>query len=175
MKSGEKGFTLVELLVSLAITVLITAAAGAALFQVFQASSRNNDYMTAVRQVENAGFWISRDAQMANSVTTNTTLPDFLVINWTEWITATSANYHSATYFFDGLANGIGSLKRNHWSTAGDNQTTLIAGSIYYNPVDTVNTTSLSYEGELLTVRVTALCENTMETREYIISRRTNQ
>jgi len=175
MKQGEKGFTLVELLVATTIIVLATGAAGAATFQVFKGTERNNNYMTAVRQVQNAGYWISRDTQMAQSVTTdNLTVPDFLVFSWTEWDYADEPTYHTATYFFQDVTDGIGKLKRNHWSSAGVNEETLVAEYIYYDPDDLDDTSKADYQAPALTVQLTAVYDEAMETREYRISHRPN-
>ena len=56
MKPGEKGYTLVELLIAITIMVAASGATSAAIFQVLRNSDRNNDLMTAVLQVENAGL-----------------------------------------------------------------------------------------------------------------------
>ncbi len=174
MKLGEKGYTLIELLIAITITVLAIGAAGGAIFQVFRGMESNNDHMTVVRQVQNAGYWISRDAQMAQAVTTDgLTLPDFLVVDWTVWDDAGDPVYHTATYFFEDLTDGIGTLKREHWSSAGASEETLIAQYIYYDPgVD--NTSNASYLSPVLTVQLTALFEETRETKEYQITHRPN-
>ena len=175
MKQGEKGFTNLELVVAIAIIALVGSAAAAATFQVFQGTERSNNHMTAVRQVHNAGYRISRDAQMAESVTAdNLTLPDFLVLSWTEWDYADEPTYHSVTYFFEDLTDGIGKLKRNHWSSAGANEQTLVADYIYYDPDDSDDTSKASYQSPVLTVQLTALFEETRETREYRINHRPN-
>ena len=175
MKQGEKGFTLVEFLVATTIIVLATGAAGAATFQVFKGTERNNNYITAVRQVQNAGYWISRDAQMAHSVNAdNLTSPDFLILNWTERDFADEPTYHTATYFFQDVTDGIGRLKRSHWSSAGADEQTLIAEYIYYDPDDPDNTSKAIYQSQALTVQLTALFEEILETREYRISCRSN-
>jgi prepilin-type N-terminal cleavage/methylation domain-containing protein len=173
MKGRGKGFTIIELAVALAIITLVSGAAAVATFQVFHGSGRNNDHMTAVREVQNAGYWISRDAQMAQSVTAdNLTPPDFLILNWTEWDEAGEPIYHSVTYSFIDLTDGIGKLKRSHWSSAGANEQTLVAEYIYYNPADPDNTSKASYQSPLLTVRLTSLFAGVKETREYRIIRR---
>jgi len=175
MKPGEKGFTYIELIVALTIMVLASGAASIATFQVFRGTERNNDYITAVRQVQNASYWISRDAQMAQSVTAdNLTSPDFLVLSWTEWDDADEEIYHSTTYFFADLTDGIGKLKRSHWSSAGANEQTLIAEYIYYDPGDSDNTSKASYQSPVLTVQLTALFKESTETREYRIKHRPN-
>ena len=175
MKSGEKGFTFIELVVAIGIITLISGAAATAIFQVFKGTERNNDYMTAVHQVQNAGYWISRDARMAQSVSAdNLTPPDFLVMNWTEWDESDEAVYHSATYFFEDLTDGTGKLKRNHWSSVGANEQTLIAQYIYYDSGDPDDTSKASYQSPMLTVQLTALFDEILETREYRIQHRPN-
>ena len=175
MKPGEKGFTYVELLVAITIVALVSGAAAIAIFQIFKGTERNNNYMTAVRQVHNAGYWISSDVQMAQSVTAgNLTVPDFLVLSWTVPDYAGEDISHSATYFFEDLTDGIGKLKRSHWSSAGVNEQTLIAEHIYYAPDDPDDTSKASYQSPVLTVQITALFEETRETREYRINCRPN-
>ncbi len=175
MKRAEKGFTNIELIVAITIMALVGIAAAAAIFQIFQGNERNNNYMTAVRQVQNAGYWISRDTQMAQSVTAdNLTLPDFLVLGWTEWDESGEPTYHSVTYFFEELTDGTGRLKRNHWSSAGVNEQTLLAEYIYYDSDDPDNTSKASYQSPVLTVQLTSLLEGASETREYSIKRRPN-
>ncbi|MFH1031957.1 MAG: type II secretion system protein [Chloroflexota bacterium] len=173
MKSAQKGFTLVELIIAVSIMALTSTAAGAAIFQVMRNIDINNDYVVVVNQVENAGYWISRDAQMATNISTdNLTPPYFLVIDWAEWDAAGDPTYHSASYFFEGLANGVGRLKRTH-SGGGANQTTLVATYIYYNPGDNI-TSSASYISPLLTLKLTSRLEKATETKEYKINQRIN-
>ena len=175
MRQNEKGYTFIELLIAITIMALASAAAGGAIFQIFRGMESNNDHMTAVRQVQNAGYWISRDAQMAQSVTTDgLTLPDFLVLNWTVWDDAGDPIYHTATYFFGDLTDGIGTLMREHWSSAGASEETMIAQYIYYDPDDVDDTSNASYLSPLLTVQITALFEETRETREYQVTHRPN-
>ena len=175
MKLGEKGFTYIELIVALAILALIGSATATATFQVLRVTERNNDHMTVVRQVQNAGYWLSRDAQMAQSVSAdNLTSPDFLVLNWTEWDYVDEPIYHSVTYFFENLTDGVGKLKRSHWSSAGANEQTLVAEYIYFNPEDPDNTTEASYQNSVLNIQLTSLFGETIETREYKINLRPN-
>ncbi|MFC1862104.1 type II secretion system protein J [Chloroflexota bacterium] len=173
MKLGERGYTYIELLIAITIMALASTAAGAAIFQVLRNTERNNDHMTAVRQVQNAGYWISRDAQMALSVnvTDNMTPPDFLGLNWTEWDDDGDPIYHSVKYSFEALTDGIGKLKRTY-SIAGASEDTMVAQYIYYDPNDTDNTSDTSYQNSVLTVRLMAVLEEFVETREYRIKRR---
>lgn len=175
MKHGEKGYTLIELIIAITIMVLVSGAAGAIIFQILRNIERNNDHITAVRQVQNAGYWISRDAQMAHSVNVdNLTSPDFLILNWTERDYADEPTYHTATYFFQDVTDGIGRLKRSHWSSAGANEETLVAEYIYYDPDDLDDTSKADYQAPTLTVQLTAVYDEAIETREYRISHRPN-
>jgi hypothetical protein len=131
--------------------------------------------MNAVRQVQNAGYWISRDAGMAQSIETdNLTPPGFLVFKWTELDSEHEEIYHSATYSIEDMTNGTGTLKRSHWSTAGANEQTLIAQHIYYTPRDSDNTSKASYQAPVLILQLASLVDDTREIREYRIKRRPN-
>ena len=175
MKDKERGFTIIELLLATAIATLIACAATMAIFQIIKSTERSNEHMTAVRQVQNAGYWISRDAQMAESVITDNLSPtDFIVLTWTERDYESNNTYHSITYFFEELSDEIGKLKRNHWSSAGANAEILVAEYIFYDPDDPVNSSNVSYQDSILAVKLVALFENAGETREYRISRRQN-
>ena len=176
MKQGKNGFTIIGLAVTLAIVSIIGSAAATATFQVVKSSGHSANYMTAVRQVQNAGYHISHDTLMAESVVVdNLEVPNFLVLNWTEQdYDGGDSTYHSVTYFFEELSDGIGKLKRNHWSSAGANEETLVAKYIYYDPDDPENTSKPIYQSPVLTVRLSALYEDAAETREYKVIRRPN-
>ncbi|ACZ62250.1 type II secretion system protein J [Dehalococcoides mccartyi] len=62
----QNGFTLVELLVALAITGLIMAGMTTSVFQLFTVTQRSNDHMTIIRHLDITGSWLSNDIQMAN-------------------------------------------------------------------------------------------------------------
>lgn len=176
MKEKERGFTIIELLLATAIATLIACAATMGIFQIMKSTERSNEHMTAIRQVQNAGYWISRDAQMAESVITDNLSPtDFIVLTWTERdYDSSDTTYHSITYFFEELSDEIGKLKRKHWSSAGANAEILVAEYIFYDPDDPVNSSNVSYQGSILAVKLVALFGDAGETREYRISRRQN-
>lgn len=173
MKPGEKGYTLIELLIAMTIMVMATGAAAAAIFQIFGRTELNSNHMTVVRQVENAGYWISRDAQMARVVTTtdNLTPPAFLSLSWTEWTDSGSQISHSANYTFEDLTDGVGKFKRIY-ASGGSSGQSVIAQYIYYNADDAANTSKVSYQNPVVTVKLTAIFGSIQETREYQVKRR---
>ena len=176
MKYGEKGFTAIELMVSLAIMGLIGIAGSTTMFQVIKCTERSNNHMTAGSQVQNAGYWISRDTQRAEGVTTDNLSPgELIVLAWTEYdYSQDESTYHSVTYLFDELSDGVGKLKRSHWSSAGANDETLVAQYIYYDPDDPANSSNASYENGVLTINLTGLAGDAQETRMYKSSHRPN-
>lgn len=175
MRAGEKGFTAVELMLALGIMAIIASAASTSTFQILRGTERSNKYITAVRHVENAGYWLSRDAQRAESVAyDDLEPPNFLILAWTEWVTVSDPVYHTATYSFANLTDGVGVLTRNHWSNAGASEQTLVSDYIYYAPGDPEKTSKVSYTSPVLTLQLTSLFSGVMETREYKIGRRPN-
>ncbi len=68
MKRGERGFTLIELLLVIGLVALISGAASVTTIQVLTVTKSSNDHTVTIRQVQNAGHWISNDALMAANV-----------------------------------------------------------------------------------------------------------
>ena len=173
MKKSEKGYSLIELLVAVTIMVLAATGAGSAVYQILKNIENNNDRMTVVRQVENAGYWISRDAQMARALSTsdNLTDPDFLSLSWTSWDDAGLIVDHSANYTFVNVTDKIGDLKRTYTNGV-TTQTTIVAQYIFFDLADTSSTSNTTFNAPLLTVRLTAKYDQVEESREYSIQRR---
>jgi len=97
LKTTEKGFTLVEVLVALAILGAIMGVMSAAVITILKTGSQNNEWNVNLRQVQNAGHWITRDALMAQTVSDNK--PGvFLNLSWSDW----DSNNYDVEYFFDG-------------------------------------------------------------------------
>ena len=183
MKQSERGFTLIELLLVTGIVALITGAASVATAQVFTVTEHSNNHMTAARQVQNAGYWITRDALRAENVTVvdEPESMDFLVLTWTEWGYDEDTIYHEVVYFFQDLSDGVGELKRTHWSSAGINTETLVAKYICYEPGGENTTRAQVRRGEqmggqsqtlALTVQVVASIGDNTESKEYKVWRR---
>jgi prepilin-type N-terminal cleavage/methylation domain-containing protein len=65
---GSRGFTLMETMLAMAIAALVMGGVFAVWTQMFNVTAANSNYMAAFRQVQNAGDWISHDAQMTQGV-----------------------------------------------------------------------------------------------------------
>ncbi len=111
MKYREKGFTLIELLVALAISGAIMGVMSAAVITIMKTTQQNDEWNMNVRQMQNAGHWISQDALMAQTV--STTEPGvFLQLKWTDWdnTTSTVEYYFDQSTLFRRLNGGTGTL-----------------------------------------------------------------
>jgi prepilin-type N-terminal cleavage/methylation domain-containing protein len=64
---SQKGMTLVELIMAMAVTLIIALAIGWAIFHVFNLNTKNTNDMTAVSQVQSVGYWVTHDTVMAQS------------------------------------------------------------------------------------------------------------
>ncbi len=72
LRKSDKGFTLVELLVGLTIMVIVVGTASAAIITMMRLSPRTNSWAIALRQVQDAGYWISRDVYQSQTITVGT-------------------------------------------------------------------------------------------------------
>jgi prepilin-type N-terminal cleavage/methylation domain-containing protein len=70
----ERGYTLVELMVALAITGMITTVLGMAVHQIATVPEQNNDKTAAVHAIQNAGHWVGMDGQTAVGATGGSSL-----------------------------------------------------------------------------------------------------
>lgn len=70
----EHGFTLVELLVVVAITGVIVTVLGTAIFQMLTVSGYGNARLTALHELQNAAYWFNLDGQMSVTATGGSSL-----------------------------------------------------------------------------------------------------
>jgi prepilin-type N-terminal cleavage/methylation domain-containing protein len=87
--NNQNGFTLIELLVALAIAAVIMAGVATTIYQLLSVQASSSNRMYAVRQVQNVGYWVSQDVQMAHNISfddeTTFDVTELLVLNWIEW------------------------------------------------------------------------------------------
>jgi len=159
-KKGERGFTLVELIIVIAITGLITGGITMTIFQVFNINARNTNRMTAVRQVQQAGFWVSPDVQMSQNVTLGGSSGFPLTLTWEEWATG---NNHTVVY---NLVDN--KLQRSH--SVNNELQTVTPVAEYIDPTET--SFIEDPEGGAFNFTVTATVGGQSETRVYEVKPR---
>lgn len=173
MKRNEKGFTIVEMVVAVSLAAMLALAATAFTFHALRTSAKTQDSLVALSSVQNAGYWVSHDANMADDViTTDLTAPAIMVIKWTDWGYGEDNIYYSATYSVDDVTAGVGKLNRRLQSSDGLDQRTLVADNIYYDLSDPANSTNVTYQNQTIEFRVAAHSGSGVEVRNYEISQR---
>lgn len=65
----QAGMTMVELITAIAITGVIVAFLGTAVYQIFSVSDYGNGRLTALHEMQNAAYWLNADGQGAVSAT----------------------------------------------------------------------------------------------------------
>lgn len=167
MKQSEKGFTIVEVMVTVCIVALIGGAANMSIFQVVKGTERSNNQMTATRQVQNAGYWLSHDTHMAQTVITGddpeTIENEFVTFKWTFW---ESGEVHTIVYTLEDVSGGLKKLKRQHLihDIEGEeigNEMTFVAQNI--------DSASLSKQASIWKLTIQTRSGTETEAREYTI------
>ncbi len=155
---NQRGITFVEVVMALAVSAILLGSISASISQLFKTNSSASNQMGAVRQVQNAGYWISRDTQMAQTIVVdNLTAPNILQLSWTEW---TSDTVQNVTY---SIVNS--QLKRNN----GGNESIIAS---YIDPAQT--SCNLTDNKLILTVTATVGSgqQTRSETRRYEVNPR---
>ncbi len=72
--NGQKGTTMVELLVAIAVTGIIVVFLGTAVYQIINVSEYGNDRLTAMHELQNTAHWFNLDGQKAVTASTESGL-----------------------------------------------------------------------------------------------------
>jgi prepilin-type N-terminal cleavage/methylation domain-containing protein len=159
LKSGQRGFTLIEMLVALAITGFMISGVASTVSQVITVNALSANRMQVIKQVENAGNSLFRDAQMAKNAVPGT---------GTSLVKLTLTDLSTIEYTITN--NQLKRIYTDH-SNPAKNTTTLISENIDIS--DGMN--SCSFNAPILTVKITASTGNlrpASETRTFQISLR---
>jgi len=169
MRKGQRGFTLIEMLLVIAITGLIAGGLTTTIMQVVTMTHRTSNRMTAVRQVQQAGFWVSPDFQMAQNVSPSATSGFPLTLNWTDPGTNSS---HRVVYSLE-PSGELAILQRKHYIDSELDSTIIVAEYIDPNYTNIDPKDPCSYPNCAAYIfTVTATLGGQSETRTYEVKPR---
>ena len=166
---GQRGFTLIELVIVIGLTSIVVAAITGTILGVFNTDARTRNDMTAVYQVRHAGKLVSEDILEAQSVNATGSSGFPLILTWTE--VGEPFDTYKVIYKLVDMSGGLKILWREYYLNSALNSTTKVAE--YINP----DQTSCSPRGVLpaggtLTFTVTATVGGVSETRVYQVKPR---
>ena len=156
LRKDQRGFSMMELLMVIALTGIITAAITTAFFQVFNISTRTANHMIAVTQLQHAGKLVSEDMLQTQRGGINATPSgpgEFLKLGW---ISQNTSIVHNITYTMEN-----GQLWRGE-SIDGGNATHIRVAE-YMNLTET----HCVWNGSVLIFTVTATVGEETEQRIY--------
>jgi len=160
--TNQKGFTVIEIVITLAIAGLVFAAVSGTITQVIQ-SSRTTNHMNALRQVQTAGYWVSTDGIQAGNITTQ---GYFLYLERTDW---DDSDLHEVVYSLQEMPSGaLKQLQREESLNGAPTATTIIGR--YIDPAQT--SCVWNPDTTTLTFVVTATMDEQTETRTYEVQPR---
>lgn len=150
---NQKGLVLIELLVAIAISGIIAGGITAAIYQTWNVNALSTSRMIAVKQVEDAIHWISRDAQMAQIVQTSGVSGFPLNLSWIDWENTTK----QVSYTLEG------NTMRRTFSVNGSEVGQIVIAE-HINP--DVRITNCQFLGGVLTIELTASVNGTRQANE---------
>ena len=166
LHKDQRGFTILELLLVIILTGIITTAITTTIFQVFNMNTRTANHMIAVSQVQQAGKLVSEDILQAQNVTAGGSLGFPLTLTWA--VNAT----HEIIYTLENMPSGeFKRLQREHKINSVLESTTIVAE--YIDPDQTsFYPLGMLPPGGVLTFTVTVTVGDESETRVYEVKPR---
>lgn len=155
-EAGQVGFTVIETLIAIAISGVLGSGIVATISQIYNENNRATRNMQAVLNVETAGYWVSRDALMAQNITSSS-FPITMI--WHDW----DGNTYQVTYTLTD-----GKLQRGLSINGGGSTQSTVAQNI--NADSTM--TNCQFANGVIIFKVTATINSASETRTYQIKLR---
>ena len=157
---SEKGFSLLELLIVLGIISVIGSGMAVTTATIVKITPQSNDHVIALRQTQNAGYWITRDVQTAQTIDINPAGGEFLKLT----LTVVGSEDSIVTYHLEDMAGGMKKLLR-----ISQGLPMLVAEYIYYDPAVSPDTSTkiLDYQDYKLSFRMTAKSGDATVIKKY--------
>jgi len=172
LHKDQRGLTIIELLVVMILTGLITAAITTTFFQVFDMNTRTANHMSAVSQVQQAGKLVSEDILEAQAVRAEGAMGFPLSLNWTEG--GMDGDSHEIIYTLEDMPSGeFKRLQREHKINSVPESITIVAEYIDTDQTSCVcSCNPCDCAGKVLTFTVTAKVGEESEQRIYRVQPR---
>lgn len=161
MKRRERGFTLIEILITLAITGAIIVPLAMVITTLLTNPQRTADQNVVLNQVRNASYWISRDVHTAKTVTLGD--PNGFPLTLTIPVDEEPSNDYTIDYVFVGSK-----LIRKQY----DSSNTTVSETRISDYIVTDNTTFTTISEGLHKLTITASKGSTIITMNYEVSQR---
>jgi prepilin-type N-terminal cleavage/methylation domain-containing protein len=101
---SQYGFSMIELLAGMALSGILIGGIVMTIFQVNVGTEQNKNNMYALRQVQNTGYYISRDTLQAECISLGTNNGFPIELSWND--PGTSEN-HSIKYEYDSYTRSL--------------------------------------------------------------------
>ena len=163
MKRSENGYTLVELIVTLAIIGIIMAAMAMTVTALLTHPKRATDHNIILCEVQNAGYWITHDVQMAENVTFDG--PSGFPLTLDIPVDTDENNDLSVDFSFDG-----NKLKRQVY----DSLDTLVSETMIANYINAPDTTFGTLGSNTYKLIIKASKGEALVERSYEVTQRPN-
>ncbi len=166
-KGGQRGFTLIETVIALAIASSMVVLVGMAFAQTMLITSESQNHMLVVRQLQTAGYWVSRDSQMAKNALWQEPVGEPVPLQWQLTLSWEDINHNEYEAIY--VITDDGDFIRYYYMNSALQETKLIAEGIVSDPLETYYDTTVAYGADF---KITATIGDITESRDYnVLSR----
>ena len=160
---SDKGFSLIEILIVLGIMSTVGGAMVITTATITRITPQSTNQIVALYQAQNAGYWITRDVQTAQTIDTAPITGELLKLT----LTVVGSDDTIITYQLQNTPDGLKKLVRTC-----DGVPMLVAEYVYYDPIGNPDTSTKVLPPDALypdkvTFRITTKSNEATVIRKY--------